>query len=494
MSAARWGVACAASAALAAVVLAATARPDGVLPRAAGELTDVEIELLLTKLREGDLLAIRRDFGGARRAWEQVRARGRGLWMVHEGLGDSLRRAGLPAEALAEYGTAAELAPPGRPAQDLSAKRARTLEELERPLDAFRAWLDAYPVCDRARVMALVERLGPEEAVREARARAAIDPVAFALVADLERRSPERRMEALAEYFVRAAPWDAALAREVTGILQHAGRTDRAVEVCRAWATASPGALEPWRRMGDVLRAAGRVKEALAAYASMVDVRPGQADAHRALADALLAMGRRSEAAVQLEAARRARPEDRETWEALLACLDEAAGDRLAAEAAGKFPGDGAFRARWVEARRRELDRLSPAEAVARRRAWGVEGFHELALYDVKVTLTWDVDADVDLEMREPGGETVGHRQPASKAGGRYVVDDTRRRGPETYLLAAAPPGTYRAGVHLHGERQVRARADFVLFEGTSRERRWTEEAALGKGGEGLDFAPFEVR
>jgi tetratricopeptide (TPR) repeat protein len=492
----RWVLAFTASSALAAAMVAATLPSENVRPRSAAELTDVEIDLLITRLRQGDLLAIRKDLQGARRAWDAVRRQGAGIWTVHEGLGDSLRRAGLGAEALREYGVAAELAPPGPAVASLAAKRGRVLKDLDRPLEAARAYLEGDPQAHVEAFLALARRAGAPEVMRICRERAEFDPRVWDLLGDLAARfrDPGLEAEARTQFFVRVAPWDGRKASFTLDSLAALGRSDLALEVCRAWAKAAPAATEPWKRMGDLLHAAGRDKEAWAAYTSIVDVRPGQPDAHRALADIFIGLGRREEAAAQLEAIRRARPEEPQIWIDLIALCGETRGDRLAMEAAERFPAHPAFRTRGLEALRRDLGRLLPEEAIARRRALALKGLHELGLYDLKVMLSWDVDGDVDLDVQEPGGELVFHGHASSSPGGRYYVDDIRGRGPETYTLAAAPKGTYQVGIHLHGDRHVTARVEIVLFEGTSKERRWTETATLDKGGEKRLFAPFDLR
>jgi tetratricopeptide (TPR) repeat protein len=492
----RWVVAFVLTSSAAAAMLAGTMRgKEAVAARSTAELSDIDVELLLTKLREADLLAIQKNIGGARSAWTDVRRRGAGIWTLHEGLGDSLRRAGLRDEALKEYGTAIELAPPGAPRAAVAAKKGRTLAELERHLDAVRVLLEACPFQGAGTVLELAERAGGAEAVRLCRIRAEADPRVYPLLAELCRRlsTPAEAAEARARYFIRVEPWNEALARTALDGLG----VDLAVEVCRAWARAVPGSLEAWKRMGDVLRAAGRDQEALAAYTSMVDVRPGQAEAHRSLAAVFRELGRMDDAGTQLEAARRARPEDRQTWLDLVAHY-EAAGsqsraDRVLMEGFVTLRSDPALRPRYVALRRRQLDQLSKEEALALRKSLAAEGFPELGLYDLKVVVTWDVATDVDLDVYEPGGERICHSNAASKNGGRYYVDDTQGTGPETYTLPKAAPGSYKVGVHLHGDRRATAKIDILLYEGTPRERRWTSSLTLEKSGQELLLPSFEV-
>ncbi len=106
-------------------------------------MTDVEIDLIVNKIREGDLLAIKEDKEGADAAWAEARRRGRGLWPVHEGLGDSLARFEKYGGALKEYFHAEQLLldeDPGLRAP-IVYKRAETLRELGREEEARSSYL-----------------------------------------------------------------------------------------------------------------------------------------------------------------------------------------------------------------------------------------------------------------------------------------------------------------------------------------------------------------
>ena len=64
---------------------------------------------------------------------------------------------------------------------------------------------------------------------------------------------------------------------------------------------------------------------------------------------------------------------------------------------------------------------------------------------EVKFTLTWDNDADLDLWVTDPCGETISWDHPSSRSGGELDVDDTDGRGPENIFWTAgkAPDGRY---------------------------------------------------
>src|SRR5947208_3094568 len=110
----RWSMAFAATAALSATLVLSAARAPAPVADAAtvakrdpSTVSEIELELILNKIREGDLLSQKNDAAGSARAWQEARRLGEGLWPIHEGLGDSFARAKRFDDALAEYRTAA---------------------------------------------------------------------------------------------------------------------------------------------------------------------------------------------------------------------------------------------------------------------------------------------------------------------------------------------------------------------------------------------------
>ncbi len=68
----------------------------------------------------------------------------------------------------------------------------------------------------------------------------------------------------------------------------------------------------------------------------------------------------------------------------------------------------------------------------------------------VKVTLTWNSVADVDLWVTEPSGNRIDYSNPGSASGGILDVDDVDGGGPENiYWEENAPQGTYLVQVNL---------------------------------------------
>jgi len=71
---------------------------------------------------------------------------------------------------------------------------------------------------------------------------------------------------------------------------------------------------------------------------------------------------------------------------------------------------------------------------------------------DVRIAMEWDVDnTDIDLHVREPGGEEAyyGHRRTAD--GGYVSHDVTTGYGPEEYLRKTGAAGTYKIFVNYFG-------------------------------------------
>ncbi|MEO0571466.1 MAG: hypothetical protein AAF039_07145 [Bacteroidota bacterium] len=70
---------------------------------------------------------------------------------------------------------------------------------------------------------------------------------------------------------------------------------------------------------------------------------------------------------------------------------------------------------------------------------------------DVKFTLTWDNDTDLDLYVTEPSGDTIWFGNRTSTTGGQLDVDDIDGFGPENIFWPTdfARPGEYRVEVNM---------------------------------------------
>ncbi len=491
---ARWTVGFMATSAMAALLLVWAFRSKPAinengprLKRDPAKVESVELELILNKIREGDLRHLKNDVDGARRSWDEARRLGEGLWPIHEGLGDSFLRAKLYDNALREYRTAEPLVPERHAAMrsTIAYKKAEALVESGHPLEALQSYLEANelgPLAARILDQALKtpDRAAAEKALSE---RAALfDPRVYSILSafysKLDRKG--EAAEATARFAIAVAPWDENLNRQAIEGLRTTGKLDLAMEVCRAWIRATPGAVQVYQLMGDLLRESGREREAVVAYTSIVDIRPGDAQAHRLLGDIFKGIGRLDDAIVQYEAARKARPEDAVTW-ATLVSLYDAKGDAVTSEetmlaAAKRFGSSSELRSRLVPLYLERLAKLKASgksdDVRALRRKLADLQVEEAGLFDIKIVMTWDVLSDVDLEIHEPGGERVEHSHKQSNGGGRYYVDNTRGFGPETYTIAKAVPGLYRVGAHLHGNVRSTVKFVVILFEDTAKEER----------------------
>lgn len=464
----RWGMAFVATAMLSAMltISAVQAPPpaaaETVVKRDPSTVTDVELELLLNKIREGDLLSQKKELPGARRAWEEARRLGEGLWPIHEGLGDSYARAKLLDEALAEYAVAVSLIPEKLASMraTIGAKRAGAMASAGRPLEAIQAYLDLnqspvfmgrlYELALTGDVAAAVQRIERHAEIYDAR----LFRVVAALHARLGREADAA--EAFGKLAVRVAPWDETLNRTALEMLRKAQRFDSALEVCRAWIRAVPEGVEGYQRMGDLHWEAGRRKEAIVAYSSIVAVRPGDAGAYRTLGEIYLKRGLPDEATAQFER-----------------------GLKLA-------PSDADLRARIIPAQLAKLDQLKASgkveEARALRKTLTALNVQEAGLYDLKIIMTWDAMSDVDLDVIEPDGTRINHGSRNSKLGGKYSDDNTRGLGPESYTLEKATPGTWKIGAHLHGQVKSTVKFTVILHEDTPQEERREETIILTQG------------
>jgi tetratricopeptide (TPR) repeat protein len=502
----RWSVAFAGTSAMAALLLVSTFRTPGpaaaesIRRRDPAKVSDVELELILNKLREGDLRAVKGELEAARKAWGEARREGEGLWPIHEGLGDSYARVKLFEEALGEYAAAESLVPEKLAALRfaVSAKRAEVHAAAGRPLEAIRTYLEggAAPKA-AARIAELAEKGDREAAIKLVADRAEIhDARLFSLLAVLLEKAGRKgeAAEALGKFAAAVSPWDEALNRRAIDALRAAKRYDPAIEVCRAWVRSTPQAIQAYQLMGDLHLEAGREREAVVAYSSIVDVRSGDAGAHRLLGDLFRKLKRPADAIAQYEAAKKARPEDQVTYSALAAlyeeCGEEGKAEELMLEANKRFGASSVeSRGRLVAIALARIERLKAQgkgdEVRALREKYVSQGIEEAGLYDLKVLMTWDAPAHVDLDVVQADGERVNHERERSKAGGRYYMHNTSGFGPETYTLPKAAPGIYKIGAHRHDGAKATVKFVAILFEGTPREER--REASVLFEGEAQD-------
>ncbi|HLY08697.1 MAG TPA: tetratricopeptide repeat protein [Planctomycetota bacterium] len=470
----RWGMAFVLTAAIAAAITAAagsapsTSAEPTVITRDPASVGVIELELILNRIREGDLLSLKKDRTGAERAWGEARRQGEGLWPIHEGLGDSYARAKMYDLALREYRLAEERVPARFMSSkvDIAGKRAATLAASGRALEAIQAYLDLNQPGmfgsrifglalgnDRAACLRLIER---HAEVHDARL--------FSLAAGLYRSMGNSvdASEALAKVAIRVEPWGEALNRQVILELREARHFDTALEVGRAWVRAVPETIEGYIAVGDVLWDAGREREALVAYSSIVDLHPADVTSRMRLGELYLRRERPDEALAQFEAGLKLQPENQD------------------------------LRGRLVDALKARLSAFQQAgkaeEIVQVRRKLGRFKVQDLGMFDIKVVMTWDVKSDVDLDVYEPDGTRINHNNRMSKVGGVYLADNTSGFGPEIYTLYQATPGVYRIAAHLHNGAKSTVKVVTLLHEGAPTEERHEDTVVLESIGESPVF------
>ncbi|UTF58910.1 YfaP family protein [Gilvimarinus sp. DA14] len=76
----------------------------------------------------------------------------------------------------------------------------------------------------------------------------------------------------------------------------------------------------------------------------------------------------------------------------------------------------------------------------------------EVGSGELQITLSWDSNADVDLHLEEPGGNTIYYGNPNSAEGDGYLdVDDIDGFGPENIFFDTdIPGGEYTIKVHMY--------------------------------------------
>lgn len=115
---------------------------------------------------------------------------------------------------------------------------------------------------------------------------------------------------------------------------------------------------------------------------------------------------------------------------------------------------------------------------------------------DLKVILFWDTNhTDVDLWVTDPNKEKVYYAHKNSKIGGSLDIDITNGYGPETFTLPRAIPGQYLIQVQYYGGRKpTLAKIIVILYQGTSREKKYIFPALLTKKGAGITIGKFSVK
>jgi anti-sigma factor RsiW len=96
----------------------------------------------------------------------------------------------------------------------------------------------------------------------------------------------------------------------------------------------------------------------------------------------------------------------------------------------------------------------------------------EPGVCDLKIIMTWDARAKVDLDVQEPGGGRHG------------VWDHWSIHGLETHVVPKALPGSYRVSARLQSSTRTKVQILVILYEGSSIEERREETFVLEKSGD----------
>jgi TonB-dependent SusC/RagA subfamily outer membrane receptor len=99
-----------------------------------------------------------------------------------------------------------------------------------------------------------------------------------------------------------------------------------------------------------------------------------------------------------------------------------------------------------------ELNILAGKEAV---KATNVDtSLLKLLPVDLRIVIDWNKDeTDIDLHIKEPGGEQSSYNNKVTKSGGRLSNDFTQGYGPEVYEIKNAKKGVYEVKINYYGDR-----------------------------------------
>lgn len=105
---------------------------------------------------------------------------------------------------------------------------------------------------------------------------------------------------------------------------------------------------------------------------------------------------------------------------------------------------------------------------------------------DLRVVLNWSSDmTDIDLWIKEPGGETCSYKNPTTEIGGFLYEDITEGLGPEQYCLKKALPGDYEIQVDFYGDDRPRMIEGVMVqvyvykYYGTARQEEYSYSLLL---------------
>jgi hypothetical protein len=123
---------------------------------------------------------------------------------------------------------------------------------------------------------------------------------------------------------------------------------------------------------------------------------------------------------------------------------------------------------------------------------------------NVQVSVSWDVDSDVDLHVVDPAGEEIYYGNLSSSSGGQLDLDSNPNceidgvRNENVTWQDAAPPGTYTVRVDLYAGCDVSPTNYVVTVQVAGQPTRTFTGSLTGAGdeggeGSGVEVATFEV-
>jgi tetratricopeptide (TPR) repeat protein len=290
--------------------------------------------------------------------------------------------------------------------------------------------------------------------------------------------------------------WEDALAKGVTDpgliiacvdFLAQQKRYDHVVEFLKADLRQGI-VVRPWvyEALGMALEASGGSPEMVErAYASAVDMEPQDAAGYVRASKAMGDRQHYDRAVAYCRQAALLEPNSPASYEEALMYADLAQDSTAMQWAAGNllrrdWPGDNKDLHEKAGEKLRELaDRMKQARhaAEAERMVKSVDGLRER---DLVIEMTWQGEADLDLEVAEPIGTVCSFLQRQTPGGGTLVGDTLADVGRESYVAARAFPGEYQITLRRIWGRPLGGKANLEIIEhmGTPREthRRQTIE------------------
>lgn len=249
--------------------------------------------------------------------------------------------------------------------------------------------------------------------------------------------------------------------RDITSLIARK-KLDRALQRALAWRSESPGDVLALVALGEAFEAIERPADAARAYGSIVDLFPSRPQMRRFAGNLLERIGDEHSIGMAVDTYEKSielRP-DHATGYRLLAYAQLRAGrpkdgfvtlvrQKKKSHRAGRF-GDlpkivaedlGVMAAAWVN--------QSPEDRALVESRLAEIGGVPIRDRTVRFVLTWETDAnDVDLHVKDRGGEHVSFRHRAMRSGGKLTHDVQNGYGPEAFVVTK--PRAYPYGLAVH--------------------------------------------